>query len=86
MDSESPDVRNARTLSLWKKLDTQNEGSLDVKALKRGLKKLDHRKQPTTLPNPTMQLCYKVTDITSISLEERRRPYRGYTTTRRHKQ
>jgi len=43
MDGESPDERDARTLSLWKKLDTQNEGSLDVKALKKGLRKIDHR-------------------------------------------
>lgn len=43
MDGESPEEKAARTLSLWKQLDTQNEGSLDLKALKKGLKKLDHR-------------------------------------------
>lgn len=43
MDGESPDERDARTRSLWKKLDTQSEGSLDVKAFKKGLKKIDHR-------------------------------------------
>lgn len=51
MDGESPDERDARTLSLWRKLDTEREGSLDVRALKRGLKKLDHREQ---------RLSYKV--------------------------
>ncbi|GAB7350746.1 hypothetical protein MBLNU459_g1297t1 [Dothideomycetes sp. NU459] len=42
MDGESPEEKAARTLSLWKLLDTENEGSLDLKALKTGLKKLDH--------------------------------------------
>lgn len=43
MDGESPEEKEARTLSLWKQLDTQNEGFLDLSALKKGLKKLDHR-------------------------------------------
>ena len=43
MDAESPADRENRTRSLWKKLDTQNEGFLDLKAFRKGLKKLDHR-------------------------------------------
>ncbi|KAI4727486.1 hypothetical protein E4T49_04742 [Aureobasidium sp. EXF-10728] len=42
MDAESPTERENRTRSLWKKLDTQNEGFLDFKAFRKGLKKLDH--------------------------------------------
>ncbi|KAI5272922.1 hypothetical protein E4T47_03862 [Aureobasidium subglaciale] len=42
MDAESPAEKENRTRSLWKKLDTQNEGFLDFKALRKGLKKLDH--------------------------------------------
>ncbi|KAH0289445.1 mitochondrial carrier [Aureobasidium namibiae CBS 147.97] len=42
MDAESPADRENRTRSLWKKLDTQNEGFLDLKAFRKGLKKLDH--------------------------------------------
>lgn len=33
---------------MWKKLDTQNEGFLDFKAFRKGLKKLDHREHTTT--------------------------------------
>ena len=43
MDSESQAERDARILTLWEKLDTQSEGSLDIKAFKKGLRKLDHR-------------------------------------------
>jgi solute carrier family 25 phosphate transporter 23/24/25/41 len=43
MDAESPADRENRTRSLWKKLDIQNEGSLDLKTFRKGLKKLDHR-------------------------------------------
>ncbi|KAG9570333.1 hypothetical protein KCU60_g17290, partial [Aureobasidium melanogenum] len=42
MDAESPAERENRTRSLWKKLDTQNDGYLDFKAFRKGLKKLDH--------------------------------------------
>lgn len=43
MDGESLEERDARVRSLWDKLDTRNEGSLDVTALRRGLRKIDHR-------------------------------------------
>ncbi|PNS18909.1 Calcium-binding mitochondrial carrier SAL1 [Sphaceloma murrayae] len=42
MDNESEEQREKRIRSLWEKLDVRDEGSLDVVALKRGLKKLDH--------------------------------------------
>ncbi|THW05404.1 hypothetical protein D6D23_09203 [Aureobasidium pullulans] len=42
MDAESSAERENRARSLWKKLDTQNEGFLDFKAFRKGLKKLDH--------------------------------------------
>ncbi|TKX22003.1 putative mitochondrial carrier protein 12 [Elsinoe australis] len=42
MDKESEEQREKRIRSLWEKLDVQDEGSLDVVSLKRGLKKLDH--------------------------------------------
>jgi solute carrier family 25 phosphate transporter 23/24/25/41 len=54
MDAESPAERENRTRSLWKKLDTQNEGYLDFKAFRKGLKKLDHREHHKTCwPRPT---------------------------------
>lgn len=49
MDDESQEQRYTRIRSLWDKLDVQNEGALDVKALKRGLKKLDHREDEPLL-------------------------------------
>lgn len=39
---ESQNSRDARIEELWKKLDPQNKGGIDVKALQRGLKKIDH--------------------------------------------
>lgn len=42
MDDESEEQRDKRILSLWSKLDVRRQGSLDVSALKLGLKKLDH--------------------------------------------
>lgn len=68
MDAESPADRENRTRSLWKKLDTQNEGYLDLKAFRKGLKKLDHREldpphdvqRPITadlIVNPSSEEC-----------------------------
>ncbi|KAF2152404.1 calcium dependent mitochondrial carrier protein [Myriangium duriaei CBS 260.36] len=42
MDNESEEQREKRIRSLWNKLDVRKEGSLDVDALKLGLRKLDH--------------------------------------------
>jgi hypothetical protein len=43
---ESPDARDLRIEHLWKKLDPQNKGELDFNGLKKGLIRIDHRKQP----------------------------------------
>jgi solute carrier family 25 phosphate transporter 23/24/25/41 len=45
MESESQDDREKRLQKLWKKLDTRDEGQLDLAGLKKGLKKMDHREQ-----------------------------------------
>ncbi|GAM85123.1 hypothetical protein ANO11243_031270 [Dothideomycetidae sp. 11243] len=42
MDNESEEHREHRIRSLWDKLDVRKEGSLDIVALKLGLKKLEH--------------------------------------------
>ncbi|KAJ5053969.1 uncharacterized protein L3040_000258 [Drepanopeziza brunnea f. sp. 'multigermtubi'] len=39
---ESQNSRDARIEKLWKKLDPQNKGFLDLNGLKRGLNKIDH--------------------------------------------
>jgi solute carrier family 25 (mitochondrial phosphate transporter), member 23/24/25/41 len=43
MESESQDEREARLQKLWKKLDTRDEGQIDLNGLKKGLRKMDHR-------------------------------------------
>ncbi|KAI9770613.1 MAG: hypothetical protein M1840_003205 [Geoglossum simile] len=42
MESESQKSRDSRIERLWQILDTRKEGELDLNALKKGLKKLDH--------------------------------------------
>jgi len=44
MDQESEEQREKRTRALWAKFDTKDQESLDLPALKKGLKKLDHRR------------------------------------------
>ncbi|KAL3421034.1 Calcium-binding mitochondrial carrier SAL1 [Phlyctema vagabunda] len=39
---ESQNSRDARIEQLWRKLDTQNKGRLDVHGLRKGLRKIDH--------------------------------------------
>jgi solute carrier family 25 (mitochondrial phosphate transporter), member 23/24/25/41 len=39
---ESQDSQDARVEALWKKLDPQGKGEIDLNALQRGLKKIDH--------------------------------------------
>ncbi|KAG9248682.1 mitochondrial carrier domain-containing protein [Calycina marina] len=41
-DRESQSSRDARIEELWKKLDPQGKGEIDVNGLRRGLKKIDH--------------------------------------------
>lgn len=41
---ESQNQRDQRVEELWKKLDPQGVGELDVKGLQKGLRRIDHRK------------------------------------------
>ena len=43
---ESQNQRDARVESLWAKLDPGRTGELDLKGLRKGFRKIDHRKQP----------------------------------------
>ena len=43
MDGEDQATQDARVEKLWKELDTQQEGQLDIGGLKRGLAKVNHR-------------------------------------------
>lgn len=40
---ESQNQRDKRVEELWKKLDPQGTGELDLKGLQKGLRKIDHR-------------------------------------------
>ncbi|KAI4214853.1 MAG: hypothetical protein LQ351_002566 [Letrouitia transgressa] len=42
MELDDQKAQDARVEKLWKRLDTLNEGHLDVEGLKNGLKKIDH--------------------------------------------
>jgi solute carrier family 25 phosphate transporter 23/24/25/41 len=44
MDTNSASVADARVDELWATLDTRKQGHLDLPALKKGLRKLDHRR------------------------------------------
>lgn len=46
MEADQQKAQDTRVEQLWRTLDTQKEGRLDVKGLKRGLRKIDHRKVP----------------------------------------
>lgn len=43
MDGESSREQDARVKKLWRILDTQNHGWLDINGLKKGLQNIDHR-------------------------------------------
>lgn len=42
---ESQNSRDARIEALWKQLDPHSKGELDLNGLRKGLKRIDHRKQ-----------------------------------------
>jgi len=44
MDTQSASVADGRVDELWATLDTRKQGHLDLAGLKKGLRKLDHRK------------------------------------------
>lgn len=56
---ESQNSRDARIEELWKKLDTQNKGEIDLKGLQRGLKIIDH---PLKNANDMLRDIVKVID------------------------
>ena len=43
MDGENQKAQDARVEKLWTLLDTKSEGKLDLKGLKNGLSKINHR-------------------------------------------
>lgn len=43
MNTSSASVADERVDELWATLDTRKQGRLDLPALKKGLRKLDHR-------------------------------------------
>lgn len=43
MDTETANAQDARVDALWETLDLRKQGQLDLVALKKGLRKLDHR-------------------------------------------
>ena len=42
---ESQNQRDKRVEELWRKLDPQEKGELDLKGLQKGLRKIDHRQR-----------------------------------------
>jgi len=44
MEKELEGSQDSRIESLWSSLDEHGKGQIDVKALKKGLEKIDHRK------------------------------------------
>jgi solute carrier family 25 phosphate transporter 23/24/25/41 len=44
MDKNSGSVADSRVDDLWATLDTRKQGHLDLAGLKKGLRKLDHRR------------------------------------------
>lgn len=57
-DTTSP-AQDTRIRSLWKSLDTQGRGQLDLEGLKKGLMKIDHREER----NPDRLRGYYLRDI-----------------------
>lgn len=48
MDLESQNSIDARVEQLWRKLDVESKGELDLKGLKRGFKRIKHRQFSTS--------------------------------------
>jgi solute carrier family 25 (mitochondrial phosphate transporter), member 23/24/25/41 len=44
MDEETDKQRDERLKKLWKTLDSSGDGQIDLHGLKKGLKKMDHRR------------------------------------------
>lgn len=54
---ESQNQRGKRVEELWKKLDPQNKGELDVKGLQKGLQRIDHRQLDHNNSHPGWRSC-----------------------------
>jgi hypothetical protein len=55
MDKETANTQDARVDALWATLDTRKQGHLDLAALKKGLRKLDHRRVTITCIWPLLR-------------------------------
>ncbi|CZT02630.1 related to peroxisomal Ca-dependent solute carrier protein [Rhynchosporium graminicola] len=53
---ESQNARDARIERLWKNLDAQNKGKLDLNGLKKGLTRIDHRELARGSPRKLLSL------------------------------
>lgn len=64
MRSDDQHAQDTRVERLWRTLDTQNEGHLDIRGLRKGLKQIDHRLSPIprSLAALTMLLALKNAD------------------------
>lgn len=71
MDGEDQATQDARVESLWRSLDTRNEGQLNLNGLKKGLGKIDHR--------PCIPLRARMISDDRFSSQER-----GFPPLRRH--
>ena len=56
MDGESQNAQDERVEKLWQDLDTRKEGQLDMKALKKGLRKIDHREYGAICASHTLMV------------------------------
>ena len=57
MEPEPPDALDARVEELWQTLDTRKEGHLDFNGLKKGLRKMDHRKWGSSFRDVCLLTC-----------------------------
>ena len=71
---EPQNSRDARVEELWASLEPDHTGELDLKGLKKGLRRIDHRKQGSLLARS------HATDLlmSDCSHEERRRDVKTY--------
>ena len=57
MEGESQNSQAARVEKLWRTLDTRKEGQLSLISLKKGLRKLDHRKRQHVVPRALLTIA-----------------------------
>lgn len=54
---ESQNQRDARVEELWASLEPERTGELDLKGLKKGLRRIDHRERRPAIAQPQAQRC-----------------------------